>query len=218
MPSALPSVPTEAFLACAERTLALAGRAEVRDAWERDSECEGMTVGGLAHHLVAQVRRTAELLATRAPGDARVIGLLDHYDQAPWVAQSRSGEVDPDQNDRDNEAAAIGPDAVLAQAQESLAELPRLLAEGGRPQVVHIPWQGWALPTDAFLTTRLMEMVVHGDDLAVSVGVETPEHDEAVTLPVLTLLAGVAARRHGQVAVLRGLSRPQRSTGDISAF
>ena len=35
---------------------------------------------------------------------------------------------------------------------------------------------------------------------------------------VLGLLASVAADRHGQAAVLRALSRPQRAAGSVSAF
>lgn len=217
-PAAVAHVPAEAFLGCCEVTLALGGRPEVAAAWRADSSCAGMTVGGLTHHLVAQMVHAAELLARPAPADGPVIGLLDHYDRAPWVGQSHRGEVDPDQNGRDNAAAEVGPEQVLAEARDALSRVADLLTPPRRPEVVHIPWQGWSLPTDAFLVTRMMEMVVHGDDLAVSVGVEGPEHDESVTGPVLGLLAAVAARRHGQAALVRALSRPQRSTGDVSAF
>lgn len=221
-PSASPTPPlpvtTETFLGCCEVSLALAARPEVAAAWTAESACEGMTVGGLAHHLVAQVRSAARLLATPAPDGAPVIGLLDHYDRAPWVVQSRSGEVDPEQNGSDNAGAQVGQVQVLADAFASFALLDGLLAGDARPDVVHIPWQGWSLATDAFLTTRMMEMVVHGDDLAASVDITPPVHDEAVTTPVFSLLAAVAARRHGQTALVRALSRPQRASGDISAF
>jgi len=83
---------------------------------------------------------------------------------------------------------------------------------------VHIPWQGWSLTTHDWVVTRLMEMVVHADDLAASIGVDTPAFPEEVVAPVLGLLSGVAARRHGQVAVVRALSRPQRASGPVSAF
>lgn len=216
--AAVPVVSAEAFLACARASIDLASRPEVSAQWDQESACAGMTVGGLAHHLVAQVRRAAELLALPVPAEAPVIGLLDHYERAPWVADSRQGEVDPDQTHSDNSAALAGPGHVLARAEESLAALPSLLEPSARPAAVHIPWQGWTLPVDAFLTTRLMEMVVHGDDLAASVGLETPELPEAVSGPVLNLLVLVAARRHGQVALVRALSRPQRASGDVSAF
>ena len=83
---------------------------------------------------------------------------------------------------------------------------------------MHLPWQGWSLTTHDFAVTRLMEMVVHADDLAASVGVHTPEFPDDVVAPVLGLLSGVAVRRHGQAAVVRALSRPQRAPGSVSAF
>jgi hypothetical protein len=39
-----------------------------------------------------------------------------------------------------------------------------------------------------------------------------------VVRPVLALLTDVAAERHGQAALVRALSRPQRAPASISAF
>ncbi|NNM45594.1 maleylpyruvate isomerase N-terminal domain-containing protein [Knoellia koreensis] len=137
--------------------------------------------------------------------------MLDHYRQAPWVAASRSGSADPEQLDKDNTAAAAGPDAVLEEATERTRALEQLLAAQRDPDTVFIPWQGWSLTTDDWLTTRMMEMLVHADDLASSVGLRTPEFPEAAVVPVVGLLASVAADRHGATAVVRALSRPQRA-------
>jgi len=63
-----------------------------------------------------------------------------------------------------------------------------------------------------------MEIAVHSDDLAVSVGVPTPPLPAAVIDPVLALLTQVAVRRHGQTAVLRTLSRSERAPATIAAF
>ncbi|EAP97716.1 hypothetical protein JNB_19638 [Janibacter sp. HTCC2649] len=207
-----------AFLSCASVSLELASRDEVRDAWAHESSCDGMTVGGLTHHLLQQLVNCGKGLAAPAPTDAPVIGLLDHYAQAPWVAASREGDLDPDQNAKDNAAAEAGPDAVLDLGRGALADLPALFAQPREPDVIHIPWQGWSLATPDYLTTRMMELVVHGDDLASSVDLPTPEHEPTVVSAVLGLLADVALARHGQVAMVRALSRPQRLTGSISAF
>ena len=207
-----------ALLSCAAVVIDLADRREVQDAWERESACAGMTVGGLTHHLLAQVAHVAAGLRVAAPVDAPVIGLLDHYADAPWVSASRNGETDPDQDSKDNAAAAAGHESVVADARRALAEVPALMARPREPDVIHIPWQGWSLSTPDFVTTRLMEMVVHADDLAASVGLPTPEQEPAVVSPVLALLTEVSLRRHGQVALVRALSRPQRSAGDVCAF
>ncbi len=63
-----------------------------------------------------------------------------------------------------------------------------------------------------------MEILVHADDLAASIGVPTPQFPTQTGYAVLGLLAAVAADRHGQTAMVRALSRPQRAHGPVSAF
>ena len=99
-----------------------------------------------------------------------------------------------------------------------LDALPAVLAAASAADPALIPWQAWALTAHDFLVTRLMEMLVHSDDLAASLDVPTPQFpDEAVRL-VLGLLTSVAVERHGQTALVRALSRPQRAPGSVSAF
>ena len=206
-----------AFLETVELSLRLAGRDEVRDAWARESSCAGMTVGGLTHHLLNQAGNTVRLLQTPPTAD-QPIALQEHYVRAAWVEATPDDQVNVDIRESDNASAEVGPDAVLGLGREWSDQLPDLLATPRDPDTVTIPWQGWALATDDFLTTRLMELVVHGDDLASSVGVPTPGYPDAALAPVFTLLTGVAARRHGSTAVIRALSRPQRAPRTISAF
>ncbi|MFJ7947944.1 hypothetical protein ACIQ6K_30495 [Streptomyces sp. NPDC096354] len=66
--------------------------------------------------------------------------------------------------------------------------------------------------------TRTMELAVHMDDLAVGVGIATPELSTTAFDPVLTLLAGLAARRHGQAAPLRAPARAERAPSAINAL
>ena len=81
-----------------------------------------------------------------------------------------------------------------------------------------MPWQDCSLPVDDFLVCRLLEIVVHADDLATSVGLPTPAFEDEIRDPVLALLAALSARRHGQDHVLRALSRAERAQGPLSAF
>ena len=205
----------EAFLTAARISGDLARRPEVAEHWTEESACAGMSVGGLAHHLVLQLTNTVRILAAE-PHDDEPIPLLEHYERATWVTASLDDEVNVRiREDADGDAAS-GPDGLTPEVDGALADLPDLLARSA--DAVLIPWQGWSLTTEDYLTTRLMEMVVHSDDLAASVGVPTPEFPEDVLGPVFTLLTGVAARRHGQVAVVRALSRPQRAPEVVSAF
>jgi len=82
---------------------------------------------------------------------------------------------------------------------------------------VHLPWGPWSLTLD-FLNTRMLEIAVHCDDLADSVGVETPPQPPEAIAAVVTLLAHLAVRRHGPSAVVRALSRVERAPGTIAAI
>jgi hypothetical protein len=205
-----------AFLDAAGIAIELAASAEVARRWEDESACVGMTVGGLAHHLVRQIVVAAELLDAD-PGPPP-IALLEHYERAAWVKGGHDDPANVGVRTRSDEQAAAGVEAVLAEARAAFDRLPAVLDAQRDPDVVFIPWQAWSLTTDDFITTRLMELVVHSDDLAASVDLPTPEYPEEAAVPVFALLAGVAARRHGQAAVVRALSRPQRAPEHVSAF
>ena len=118
--------------------------------------------------------------------------------------------------ERGAEQATAGQDAAVAAAREARDALAATLAAA--PPTVGLPWAGTALRTDDFLVTRLMEIVVHSDDLASSVGLPTPQFDAAALVPVVRLLSDLALRRHGQDALVRTLSRPQRAPGTVAAF
>jgi hypothetical protein len=100
-----------------------------------------------------------------------------------------------------------------------LEELEALLDEGSTQEVAPIPWQGWRLKREDFLLTRLIELVVHSDDLARSVDVPTPEFADDVFLPVIDLLTRLAVERHGQAPLSldpRASSSPGAMTeGDV---
>lgn len=206
-----------AFVTACHTALALARHPEVAAAWDAESACEGMSVGGLTHHLLGQVRNVADILA-EPPTTNDPIALLDHYARAAWVTSSVDAEANTSIRDASNDAAAAGPDAVLSAIPPLLERLPVLLATPRTPDTAYLAWQGWALTTDDFLVTRSMELVVHSDDLADSVGLPTPQFPQSVVDLVVDLLAGVAMRRHGQAAVVRTLSRPQRAPDSVSAF
>ena len=206
----------QAFVDAASIALDLATQPPVTAAWESESACAGMSVGGLAHHLLRQVVIAAELLDAE-PGP-QPIALLEHYERAAWVKGGHDDPANVGVRTRSDEQAAVGPEAVSAEARAALDRVPALLDRPREPDSVLIPWQDWSLTVDDFVTTRLMELVVHCDDLAASVDLPTPEFPEAVLAPVLGLLTGVAVRRHGQVAVVRALSRPQRAPEQVSAF
>ena len=195
--------------------LDLIQRGEVRDRWLMPSALPKMSIGTLACHLGRQVVRAAELLPVAT--DVPPLESADaHYHRAAWV-MSASPDDPPNDRSTDDAEAALGAAVLAGRSAGALATVRGLLAAGTARDVVLIPWQGWSLRRDDFLLTRMLEIVVHADDLALSAGVRTPEFPAGVFAPVRDLLVRLAVKRHGQSAVISALTRSER-TQAISAF
>lgn len=203
------------FLTAGSIALGLIGRAEVSDHWAAPSVLPNMSIGALACHLGRQPVRAAELLPVAT--DVVPLESADaHYDRAAWVTSS-SPDDPPNDRSVDDAEAELGPRALSDRTGAALESVRRLLEGGTAQNVVLIPWQGWALGRADFLLTRMLEIVVHCDDLAMSGGVPTPEFPDEVFAPVRDLLVRLAVGRHGQSAVISTLTRRERSR-QISAF
>jgi hypothetical protein len=177
-----------------------------------------MTVGALAAHLGRQVHRVPLVLAAPVPDDEPPVTVDEHYARSAWVGRAADDPVNVAIARDSREDAEAGPDEVLARAAAALAALRTDLPAQPAGLVVRPPWTDWSLTLDDFLLTRLLEIAVHTDDLAVSVGTPPPALPDEVTAPVLALLTRLAARRHGVTSVLRALSRAERAQGSISAL
>ncbi|HZE31785.1 MAG TPA: maleylpyruvate isomerase N-terminal domain-containing protein [Actinoallomurus sp.] len=208
---------TETYLEAAGRAVALLRAPEVAEAWERPSALAEMTVGGLAGHLAYQIFSTASALEEPASEQAP-IPLLEHYARAVWIGAPLDGDVNTGIRTTGEGIASEGARSLRERAGAALAEQRTGLAGLPDDQAVFMPQTGWALSLGDFLTTRIVEIVVHMDDLAVSVGLAPGELPDTVFDPVLTLLARLAVRRHGQAAVLRALSRRERAPTAINAI
>jgi hypothetical protein len=207
----------DAYLTAADSVVELLSRGEVTAAWAQPSALAEWTVGGLAAHLAGQVL-TVDRLLRRPATDLVPIALDDHYERAAWVEAGLDDPVNAGIREGGEEAAAAGALALIADTTRARDALAAALPLESADRVVLIPWQGWALTLDDFLTTRMMEIVVHSDDLAVSVGVEAPRQPREVLDPVFALLTRLAIRRHGQSAVVSALSREERAPRSIAAF
>jgi hypothetical protein len=205
----------DAFLSAGTVAAALLREPALSTRWSQPSALADFSVAGLARHLANQVTHTVTLLAA-APGSSAV-PVLEHYTRNAWVTSGVEG-TDNVRIRRANEqrAAATTARALADEVDAALAELRRVVPAEPVGRVVD--FRDWGLTVDDFLLTRVMELVVHGDDLAVSVGVPTPEMPAAATEATIRLLASIAAWRHGPLAVVRALSRRERAPESISAF
>src|SRR5207249_11886393 len=113
------------------------------------------------------------------------------------------------------EEAAVGHDGVVTKLQQLHAHLTDRLAAEAEERQMRLP-MGSVIRLDDYLATRLVELTVHADDLAVSVGVEPPRLPFLATTIAIETLVAVARHRHGDIAVLRALAR--RARDDIDAL
>lgn len=205
------------FLSTARLAADLLREPAVAAAWSRPSALAKFSVGGLAGHLAYQILAIPQTLTGPAPQE-QTISLLEHYARVQWIDASIDDEINVRIRHGGEEAAAEGPAALAARVDSAVKELTDGLASAAdRP--VRIPlWGPWSLMLDDMLTTRMMELAVHSDDLAVSVGIATPALPQSVVDTVIDLLSRLAVRRHGPTAVLRALSRAERAPATIAAF
>ncbi|MFC0033506.1 maleylpyruvate isomerase N-terminal domain-containing protein [Micromonospora chaiyaphumensis] len=206
-----------AYLTAARSAAALLADPAVAARWDAPSALAEFRVGGLAGHLAFQVLAVPAVLAEPVP-PGEPIGLLDHYARGTWIGAAVDDEVNVGIRSSGERVAADGPDALRAAVDPTVDRLAAALPAEPAGRVVHLARGPWSLALDDYLTTRLMELAVHSDDLAVSVGVPTPELPAEVLDPVFALLTRLAVRRHGQPAVLRALSRAERAPASVTAF
>jgi len=207
----------DGYLAAAGQATALLGEPEVAAAWEQPSTLAEMTVNALAGHLAYQIFSVSAVLDGPA-SEQDPIPLLEHYARAAWLGAPLDSEVNVGIRARGEDIAAEGAQSLVNRAAAALAAQQTKLAGVPADQVVYLPQTGWALSLGDYLTTRTLELAVHMDDLAVSVGLPARELPDAAFDPVLVLLARLAARRHGQAALLRALARAERASTVINAI
>ena len=203
-----------AYLSAARSALTLLGEPAVAAAWDEPSSLPDLGVGALAAHLAHQVTSVPVILADAAPADAPLVSLREYYERASWRGAGPDEETNRGIRTHATGLAADGPDAVHARVAAAIDQLAAMLPDAPPDR----PVPSRALRLDDFLVTRMMEIAVHSDDLAVSVGLPTPDLPFEVIDPVLRLLVGLAAGRHGQAAVLRALARVERAPATINAL
>jgi Mycothiol maleylpyruvate isomerase N-terminal domain len=207
----------DAFVQAAAPAAALLRDPAVAASWDSASVLREFSVAGLAGHLARQVLAVPRVLAQPVPAD-QPVSLLDHYALVSWIDAGPDDEANVDIRRSGEDEAADGAAALAAKTGVAVDAAGSALPAEPAGRLVRPSWVSWTLTLDDFLITRMMEIAVHSDDLALSVGVVTPALSPAVLDPVLELLTRLAVRRHGPTAVLRALSRSERAPGTIAAF
>lgn len=207
-----------AFLDTARLVRSLMGQPEVAASWDRPSALAEMDVASLTGHLARSVTSTLTYLNRPEPTEGRPVDAAGYY----LGIEGLDGPIDSSLHQairaRGAEEAAGGLRTLLSRWDDAFAELQTRLAEEPADRLIEA-LRGAVLRLDDYLVTRLVEMVIHADDLAVSVGVEHPPFSPEATDLVIGCLLEMVRRRRDDIEVIRGLARRERASGEaLKAF
>jgi uncharacterized protein (TIGR03083 family) len=206
-----------AFISAAEFTAGVLGSSQVAEHWGSPSALPGFSVGGLAGHTYLATRLVDRRLTELRPEGARLRRPGEYYETMRVDDVARIYEDEEHRRiRRDGEyVARRGAAPLVAKFTELIDRLRRRLALERPDRLLGTAVPGVAARLDDFLANRTVELLVHADDLATSVGI--PEHEPpelAASLAIASLMA-VTRERIGDRAVLRVLSGRDRRSPDL---
>lgn len=212
----------EGFLRTARQARSLLRHDAVASRWGQPSALTGYTVAGLAGHLGRGILTTHAYLSDTTSGPAfEPVG--SPPDAAGYFAQVL-GDTDPVDSDlhrsirkRSLAGAAGGPAQLLVDVDTAVTGLAELLPQLEARQGVRV-LDALEMRVEDYLETRIVELVVHMDDLACSIEMDPPEVDRDIMRRVVEILAGVAFVRDGGWPTIRSLARRERQPAPVRAF
>ena len=193
----------EQFLQGARVVLDAISSPVVEAAWEQPSTLAGQTIGGLAGHLARGAIWVVGDYLDQPEPQAATFDSADHYFSA--LVALATDDSNQAIRERGATVAEAGPRAVAATAASRLDALVERLGREPADRLTVVA--GGAMRLDDYLQTRLVEQVVHLDDLGRSV-----HHGhwaspmENVRLAV-RIGAWTGVRTHGAGPMIRALFR-----------
>jgi len=196
------SLVVEAVEAAAE----LMSRPSVGVAWDTPSALEGMSVGSLAAHLVRAAGATIAYL-DRTPVDAQPED--DLLTPVTYFHAALDSPIHDQVKKVSADESAIGHEATATKCADLAIELSRRFADEPADRLVGA-LGGRMLTLDDFCRTRLIEVLLHLDDLSVSVGEPRPETDPLGVSIMIDIIGNIARHVHGDWKVIYALARSER--------
>jgi len=185
---------------------------EVATRWDDPSALPEFSVRGLAGHLARAPLTVDTYLDRPQATNGAPISPAAYYAN---LTCDISSPLNTSIRQRGGELAAAGHEQLIAEIDRLTAQLEERLAREPDDRLVTVAGDD-VMRLDDYLATRIVEMTVHADDLAASVGLPSPYlPPDALDITIDTLLA-IARYRHGDLAVLLALARRERDT--ISAL
>lgn len=203
----------DAYLGAVDWLRSVLGRSEVAAAWTEPSAVTEYTVGGIAAHAVHSVLWLEQLLRDSEPTGLRQVGISEFFgtnrvdgsvDRDPFSASLR---------DAAEAFALTGAPVVIAACTASRDGLVSLLTAAAADRAVPVVRvAGGQVALQDYLRTRVLELVVHADDVASSVpGLLVADPPPAAIEISLGVCLEMARARAGGIAALRAFTRAERA-------
>lgn len=203
------------FLDAAQVAIDLIASEAVTERWDEPAALTGYRVGGLAAHLGRSITNVESYLDADAPAPgSRAVGVAEYFARALAGHDPVDSEFHRTVRARSERTADEGSTAVATQIADCLHRLRGRPLDPDRQLSV---LDGIVVTLGDYLVTRIIELTVHGDDLAVSVGLSSPPFSEDAWRIAARATAEVLLARQPAREVVLGLSRAER-TERPSAF
>jgi len=206
------SIPT-LFLEMGDTVGMLLAHPDIERRWNEPSALENMTIGALAAHLGRAF--TTVWLYIQADECVKTVDVdaSAYFKLAFDRPDEDMDELNANIVQRAIDDAEPGVEAVRERHERTVVDLRTKLIGEAADRGIEV-FGGVCMPLDSYLVTRMVEAVVHCDDLAFSLGIETPTFAPDIVDLVMVALLGAARERHGDVAVLREFTRGERAPGN----
>ena len=204
----------DVFLAGTDAVRAAVASDAVGAAWDAPSILEDQTVGGLAGHLARTGGWIVDEYLGSGPPPPGPLGAADAGEYYAELVGGLDAGAHEAIRRRGADIGAHGQEWVVAELDARLPLLPAALARLDDDATV-AAYAGLPMRLRDYLVTRVVEQVVHLDDLARSVdGPGWPVPPAGVDL-ALAVAVDIARRRSGDTAVLRALYRAGEAGGAL---
>lgn len=206
----------QAFAEAAQSFSALLAEPAAVDRWTQPSAVERYTVGGLTAHVSAAIAWIVPLCDAAAPPGPPSLNLGDYYLDLRIAPDTDSAPTHDLLVAIAQNAAGRGPERVIASFASAVERATQRLGETDLARLVDLrPALAHTMRLDEFAATRVVELVVHGDDLAASLSLPTPESGAAAAALTIDVLMATARRRYNDTEVIRALARRGRGTTEV---
>ena len=176
-------------------------------AWGSDSVLEYQSIGSLAGHLArGGVWVVEEYLDQGVPEGPPDFDSAGHYFAA--VMDEADEGVHAGIRARGAYLAEQGWEDIVEKLNAATASIERRLAEEPSDRLVEV-FDGKVMRLDDYLLTRIVEQVVHLDDLARSLERAAPRFVPGSVQLTIACAMEIGRRRHGDVELMRSLFRGQ---------